>query len=146
MATINLSGGDKLQAKLAEMGKRMSGRLDVGFFEGETYPDGTSVPTVAFWNEFGTSEIPSRPFFRAMIAEKSPAWGSILGKSAEANNFDGQESLSTLGQVMKEQLSGSINGWTVPSNAPSTIAKKGFDKPLIDSGQLLRAPEYKVSP
>ena len=51
MAT--LSGGDKLAKILADIGGKAQGSVDVGFMSGATYPDGTSVAQVAFWNEFG---------------------------------------------------------------------------------------------
>ncbi len=31
--------------------------------ENSKYPDGTPVPLVAFWNEYGTRTAPPRPFF-----------------------------------------------------------------------------------
>lgn len=147
MAAYSFSGGDKLQAALDEIGKKMSGTLQVGFFEGETYPDGESVPTVAFKNEFGDREenIPPRPFFRTMIAKESPQWGKTLSGFAKASDYDGQKSLNDLGQIMIEQLTSSINGWTTPPNSAETIKRKGFNKPLIETDKLLKSPAFKVS-
>ncbi|MGP2516376.1 hypothetical protein [Yersinia sp. 2545 StPb PI] len=58
-----VTGGDKLQKYLEELAKNLSkgDELKVGFLEGSTYPDGTSVPMVAAVNEFGGSiDIPER--------------------------------------------------------------------------------------
>ena len=77
MAT--LKGGDKLEAALREISRKVSkpGKLRVGFLEGATYPDGTPVALVAWWNEFGTEdEFPPRPSFRNMIAAKSRRMGA----------------------------------------------------------------------
>jgi hypothetical protein len=143
MAT--LSGGDKLRQKLVEIAKGMeSGELSVGFMSGATYPDGTPVAQVAFWNEFGTTRSPARPFFRKMIERNSEAWPDVFAKAAKASRYNTKQALSMVGEKISDQLQSSIVGWTEPGNAPSTISAKGFDKPLIDSGQMQRSITYNV--
>ena len=143
MATLN--GGDKLARKLAEIAKGMApGKLDVGFMSGATYPDGTSVAQVAFWNEFGTSRAPSRPFFRTMIAKESEGWPELLGKAAVSTGYNTRQTLGLIGEKINDDLKSSIVGWQDPPNAPSTIAKKGFNKPLVDTGDMLRSTTYQV--
>lgn len=143
MAT--LTGGDKLARKLAEIAKGMApGKLDVGFMSGATYPDGTPVAQVAFWNEFGTSRAPARPFFRSMIAKESAGWPELLGKAAAHSGYSTRQTLALIGEKINDALKSSIVGWQDPPNAPSTVAKKGFNKPLIDTGDMLRATTYQV--
>lgn len=143
MAT--LSGGDKLARKLAEIAKGMSpGKLDVGFMSGATYPDGTPVAQVAFWNEFGTSRAPSRPFFRSMITKESAGWPELLGKAAVSTGYNTRQTLGLIGEKINDDLKSSIVGWQDPPNAPGTIAKKGFNKPLVDTGDMLRSTTYRV--
>jgi len=100
----------------------------------------------AFWAEYGTTTAPSRPAFRTTIAQQSPSWGKKLGIAVKATNYDGQKSLALLGQSMRDDLESSIAQWSSPPNAPSTIARKGFDKPLVDKGDMQRAPDYEVKP
>lgn len=88
--------------------------------------------------------IPPRPFFRTMIAENSPQWGETLGKQLVATNYNVNRSLRLMGTEMKGQLQDSIRNWSTPSNAPSTIRKKGFNDPLIDSGEMLNAVDFEV--
>ena len=79
MATV--SGGDKLRARLAEISAMASSpaTLRVGFLEGGgTYPDGTSVAMIAVINEYGKFAQPPRPYFRNMIAAKSPEWPAAI--------------------------------------------------------------------
>lgn len=141
----NLSGGDKLARKLAEIAKGMApGKLDVGFMSGATYPDGTPVAQVAFWNEFGTSRAPSRPFFRSMIAKESAGWPELLGKAAVSTGYNTRQTLGLIGEKINDDLKSSIVDWQDPPNAPGTIAKKGFNKPLIDTGDMLRSTTYQV--
>ena len=142
MAT--LSGDDKLMAHLNEMVQKLdAGTLSVGFMSGAKYPDGTPVAQVAFYNEFGTKDIPTRPFFRKMIADESGTWGPKLAKLL-AKDFEGEKALNSLGMDISGALEESIVGWTTPANAPSTIAKKGFDKPLIDTGHMKSSITHKV--
>ena len=58
MAT--LKGGDKLEAALREIARKVSkpGKLRVGFLEGATYPDGTPVALVAGGTNSGRREFP----------------------------------------------------------------------------------------
>jgi hypothetical protein len=154
MAAIKFSGGERLEAKLREIADRVGkgGTLRVGFLEGATYPDekGTPVAHVAAIQEFGsvsttTSEdgstteqviIPPRPFFRTMIADKKAGWGEVLGKLAVGNDYDIDKTLKQMGEGIKQQLEDSIKAVTEPPLAESTIERKGFDKPLVDTGHM----------
>lgn len=142
------TGGEDLQRKLAAKAERLgeSKTLRVGFLEGATYPDGESVPMVAAANEFGdpTMNRPPRPFFRNMIADKSPAWGDELARIAVAVNYDADTLIPLMGERIKEQLQGSIRDLTEPMLSPYTIAKKGFDKPLIETSHMLNSVDYDI--
>jgi hypothetical protein len=141
-----LEGGDKLKAALAALAAKVSkpGTLNVGFLEGATYPDGTPVALVAFWNEFGTKRIPPRPFFRHMIAAESGHWGKDLGAMLLSTAYDVDRSLKFMGEEIKGELQQSIIDTNSPPNAPSTIARKGFSKTLIDTGHMQNSIDYEV--
>lgn len=142
-----LSGAPALMAKLKAIAEKMGGgSVSVGFMAGATYPDGTPVAAVAFWNEYGmpAREQPPRPFFRNMIAAESPKWAYKMGKLAKATKYDGAQVLGLMGEDIKGALQQSINDFTTPGLAPSTIAAKGFAKPLIDTGHLLNSVAYEV--
>lgn len=144
-------GGKKLTLALQSIEKKITnaGVLRMGFLEGANYPGGVngaplSIAQVAFWNEFGTVRIPARPAFRTTIAKQSKTWGDKLGKAVVATKYDGQKALALLGQSMRDDLEAEIAQWSTPGNAPSTIARKGFDKPLVHTGVMQRAPDYEV--
>ena len=137
-------GGEKLEKYLADISAKMQGSVNVGFMSNATYPDGTYVAEVAFYNEFGTSKIPSRPFFRNMIAQQSPGWAMRMAKAAKYYSYDGHSILSAMGESISEELKQSIIDFDTPSNAPYTIQKKGFDKPLIDTGHMKDSVSYEV--
>lgn len=142
------SGGEALEKKLAELAERLgeSKTLRVGFLEGATYPDGESVPMVAAANEFGDPAMnrPPRPFFRNMIADKSPQWGDDIGKIAVATNYNTSTLLPLMGERIKDQLQGSIRDFYDPPLSPYTIKKKGNDKPLIETSHMLNSVDYDI--
>lgn len=145
---ITMTGGDRMARELARIGQSLdaNAELRVGFLEGATYPNEESLPVaqVAFWNEFGTSRAPARPFFREMIDRRSPRWGNVIAANLEATGYDVKTTFNRLGQVIKDQLTQSIVEFSEPGNAPYTIAKKGFDNPLIDTGVMQRMTGFEV--
>jgi hypothetical protein len=146
---VNIRGGDKLEAYLRELSAKVASasKVDVGFLEGATYPNGTPVATVAAYNEFGVPahNQPPRPFFRNMIAEKSDAWGPTLGKLLVADKFDAGRALGQMGEGIAGQLRQSIKDTNEPPLSPKTVKRKGFTKPLVDTGVMLGSVDYEVS-
>lgn len=148
MAAVTFKGGDALMARLKEIADKAGdgGTLRTGFLENATYPDGTPVALVAAVNEFGRPEQnqPPRPFFRSMIAEKQKAWPRTLGALAKSNDYDIDKTLGQMGEGIKGQLQESIRKLDSPPLAPVTVARKGFDKPLVDTGHMMNSVDYEV--
>lgn len=146
MATIK--GGDRLRAALDQLGKSVTkaAAVDVGFLEGATYPDGTSVAMVAAIQEYGAPKrnIPPRPFFRDMIAAKSPEWPGAVAGLLKANDYDAAKTLAQTGEAIKGQLQQSIATFSGTPLAPATVAAKGSDKELVDTGHMLASVGYIV--
>lgn len=118
MASLTLSGGEKLEAKLAEIAKSIAkgGKLRVGFLEDATYADGTKVAAVAAIQNFGAPArgIPPRPFFNKFIENNSDGWGEKLANLLARNDFDVEKALNLMGMGMVGQLQESI----IQTNAP----------------------------
>jgi len=144
MATLR--GGDKLAAYLANLSQKVAtgGVVQVGFLENATYPDGTSVAMVAAVNDWGHGDTPSRPFFRNMIAEKEDGWGPAMGKMLKTTDYNVVATLRYMGDGIKGQLQTSILDLWAPPLAASTVKKKGFDKPLIDTSHMINSADYRV--
>lgn len=146
-----VKGGDRAVSVLADIGRSLSPTggtafVKVGFLEGATYPDGTTVAEVAAYNEWG---VPSRgqsprPFFRNMIADHQGEWGDNLAKILASNGENGPNALALMGELIKGQLAQSIRDTNDPPLAPSTVAAKGFEKPLIDTGHMWNSIDYIV--
>lgn len=94
-----------------------------------------SAAQVAAFNEFGGGHTPPRPFMRETIRKYHRKWGNYF-----RNNFlqypDLAQTMWKLGDIVKGDLSETIKGWSQPPNAPATVMAKGFNNPLVDSGNM----------
>lgn len=123
--------------------KDMNASVRVGVLENATYPDGTPVAMVAFWNEYGTRTSPVRAFFRTTVSENKKNWVLSVQNLMKMHN-NPQQVMGLIGVHMQEQIVQSINTWSDPPNSAYTIAKKGFDKPLVERGIMMRSIKSEV--
>jgi hypothetical protein len=146
-----IKGGDKLVAALNKIAVNASkaATLSVGFLEGATYPDGTSLPMVAAIQEFGAPKvgIPPRPYFRTMVAAKSPEWPAAVGDLLKDNNFDAAVTLGQVGEGIKGQLQQSIIDTNEPALSPITIMLRGMksnDQSLVVTAKTVGEAAARV--
>jgi hypothetical protein len=143
-----MSGGSKLEAYIADLADKVSrpGELRVGFLEGATYPDGTSVPLVAAVQNFGAPSrgIPPRPFFSNAIDRNAEGWGPALAAILPTVDYDGPAALRLMGEGIKGQVQQSIRDTNAPPLADSTVKRKGFKKPLIDTSHMINSVDWEV--
>ena len=125
---------------ITSMGKE---KFEIGFFETARYPNGTFVAQVARYNEFGTLNIPMRPFFRNAINKNIKKWYATL-QNAINQNATPSKALSIVGEVARADIIQSITDLRTPPNAESTIKQKKSTNPLIDTGLMRRSVTYKV--
>lgn len=123
--------------------KDMNASVRVGVLENATYPDGTPVAMVAFWNEYGTRTSPVRAFFRTTVSEQKKNWVLSVQNLMKMHN-DPKRVMGLIGVHMQEQIVQSINIWSDPPNSAYTIAKKGSSKPLIETGLMMRSIKSEV--
>ncbi len=148
MATVR--GGEKIAGALGKYSGMKPLTLRVGFLKGATYPDGKPVAMIAAFNEYGvpSHNQPPRPFFRNMVRDKKTTWGPEIASNLKATNYDGMATMRRVGEDVRAQLQQSIRDLTSPPLAPSTIKRKGFDKPLIGGGptggHMLNSADYEV--
>lgn len=146
---VAILGGDKMDAMLSRIadGARRATSVDVGFMSGATEADGTPVPLVAALNEYGVPSRgqPARPFMRNAIAERNEAWVENMGIAMSRTNYDSEAALRLVGIDIKKDIEASILKLTQPPLAASTIRRKGFAKPLIETSTMLGSVTYKVN-
>ena len=122
--------------------------MQVGIVDDTTvYPDGTKVIDVARWNEFGTNKIPARPAFRRSISRTSPklaAMGAEQARDMLHGRLRFDVAARRLAKVLVEDMKKAVESFRTPPNAPSTIAKKGFNNPLIETRLMVRTIGFKL--
>ncbi len=167
---------DKVMEFLDSVGDELSSKqLKVGFLEGSTYLDGTSLPMVAASNEFGNPArgIPPRPFFRNAISENSDKWAENAEQLMKSYNGNTDMVLDLMGSIIRDDVMRSIDNLSSPALSPVTIllrsrfpmrsgmtfndvlkaredVKKGItgsghDNPLIWTGEMQNSVDYEVS-
>lgn len=139
-ATYPASKPKKLRAQYAKKKAKADGtKAPVSGAQG-----GTTVAMVAAIQNFGSGNIPPRPFFTNMIHDKSPEWPGAIANLLKANDYDADKTLNQVGLAIKGQLQKSIIDTNSPPLAQSTIDRKGFDKPLIDTSHMINSVDYEV--
>lgn len=146
---VELRGGDKLERHLAALARTVANpaSLKVGFLRGATYPDGTSVATVAGIHNFGAPDagIPPRPFFTRVVKRGEKTWGAALGRFLVKNNMNVDNALFLMGELVKGEIQQEITSGNFKPLKPATVRRKGFSTPLVDTGHMLNSVDYEVT-
>jgi len=108
-----------------------------------------TVLDVGVYNEFGTKDIPQRPFIRTTYDEKKESWFSTI-RSLSAVMISGKITAKKILGIVglqavadtKKTIKSTHPSW--PPNKPSTIKRKKSSKPLIDTGQLINSIQHQV--
>ena len=122
--------------------------VKVGIRRGKGSHDGTDMLDIAVYNHFGTATIPARPFV-SDCAEKNAGQIQEAQKRLVYRVYQGSLSadgaLAELGAWYVNVQKGHIlhGGWT--PNAPATVKRKGSNKPLVDTGQLVNTVDWERS-
>lgn len=156
--TIDTEGKQQVEEALRNLIKRFEEQgLQVlvgvpkgaGSYHAEDGKPALTIATIAAVNEFGSANgrIPARPFLRTAIEEGTPKFVRL----AELDMPDivtGKHPISRLlhrmGNIAVGMVQQKITDIKSPPNAASTIAKKGSDNPLIDTGALRQSINYEI--
>lgn len=128
--------------------------IQVGIVEPVRYgPDNENlaVAQVWQWQEEGlpAQNIPARPAIRVgfMAPIKKGSYDKLfidsMQRIAEGNSTFKQE-YTRIGVQAKVDLKKAVADWDTPPNSAFTVAEKGFNNPLIDSGLLYESIDFKV--
>jgi hypothetical protein len=94
---------------------------------------------IALANEFGTDEIPNRPFLRT--AQRKGYAGLVrMFREQMKQEKSLKGTLARVGEAMKRDIKKSIDSNIPPPNSPETIARKKSSHTLIDTGRLKNSP------
>lgn len=119
----------------------------VGVLDGAgSYPGGASIADVARWNSEGTSTIPARPFLRKVLREKRQQYRRMLViiSRLTMNGYIGAaRARRNLGIRAQNDVKRCIKSYSSPPNAPSTVAQKGFNDPLVHTKTLMDVIDWQ---
>jgi len=111
-----------------------------------------TVGEIAAVNEFGTQDghVPERSFLRSTFDEKHPELVEMAHKAIDKvleGHLDTRTALNMMGSKLATDVKNKITmgAGVPPPNAPATIAAKGSDRPLVDTGRLVNAVTWQVT-
>lgn len=130
-------------------------QIEAGFFPESKYGaenNNLQIAQVAAWQEWGThggEHIPPRPFMRVDFKFKMSSRKTRY-KIIEATNnvLRGTALKLAMEQLRKhcqDMMMDAIDERAEPRNEDSTIAKKGFNDPLNETGVMLESVKAKIT-
>ena len=146
-------GRERLEKLLVELEQKV---IKVGYFEHSKYTDGTPIAYIAAIQEQGYVKggIPARPTLHPAMDANRGKYKQGVAKAVRGSLVGGDltTGLNAVGEVASGDVKEAIIALTSPALKQSTIdarksrhyAGKASDKPLVDSGQMLRAVTYSV--
>lgn len=131
---------EKWQAVYSLIIKAGSKRVRVGVFDGVNGATGETAE-IATIHEYGAprANIPERSYIRSTLAERKAELSTIMArvvKAMIARTLDEHRGLELVGAWLANAVKTRIVSGPFTPLKPATIARKGSDKPLIDTAQL----------
>ena len=87
------------------------------------------------FNEYGGGHTPPRPFMRYTFNKYHRNWVRYVQDDLPVT-MDAKDTFGSLGTLIRGHISDTVIGWSEPPNRPSTVMAKGFNNPLVDSGNM----------
>lgn len=106
-----------------------------------------SLVAYAAANEFGVHpRIPERSFLRSTLISRQSAYIKQIARAVRKllDGFTPDIAFGRLGMLAVSDVQRTIRNRVPPPNAPMTIARKGSDTPLIDTGRMRQSIDYVV--
>ena len=148
----SVSGGDRLGTRLRQIRESFEKNRSVlvGVPAGTgSYEDGAPIAVIAAVQEFGSADgvVPERSFLRVPLRQNvedfRAIWRALIPKVVRGE-LTMHQMMSQIGAKAAGVSQEAIESGIDPANAPSTVARKGSSKPLIDSGALRQSITYIV--
>ena len=146
--SVTVTGGNNFVAILEQIARQAEVTLKVGVLEGAIDSKGEAVALRAFYNEFGTVNIPARPAFRNTVADKASNWAHGLGTLVRGRMTEPgvvENAFQQLGEVMKGDIQDTIGSGVGAELKESTVKAKTRKELAAPALQLVEAADYQNS-
>ena len=147
MTKVKIKSSTSMEKRLQKVLKVLTkNKLHVGFLNNSEHNGprtDMSNASLALLQEHGTDNIPARPFMTQSLGNKNLVKQQI-DKQARRLLKDPKSAMSNMGEDMSHLVKETMDRFSTPANAPATIAKKGSDNPLIETGSLRDSVEYDI--
>ena len=131
-----------------ELERAKDREVAVGILQGSVDSEGMSIAEYATYNEFGTDDVPSRPFMAMSFDENKAdieADFNRQGKAMVEGKRTADQALTVIGQKHAARVQNTITGRDItPKLADSTIKAKGSTKTLVDTGAMTNAVQIEL--
>lgn len=135
-----------LISRLKQMNELAENKILVGIQEdaGTTEDGAATLAEVGYYQEYGTQDIPARPWLSEGVKRADPA--KLLKQIAVdvVNGKPAQQALDRAGLAAVGAIQEGFTAIAWEPNAASTIKAKGSSQPLIDTGRLRQSVSYKI--
>lgn len=140
-----LEGLKKLDKELKYL---QSHAVKVGVL-GNGSDNGVSIQEYAIYNEYGTSHIPKRPFFRLSVGTQKAQneikeYLNTQIENVVSGELTGQGAYENLGIFVVQKIKKTIMSGNFAPLDPKTIKRKGHSNPLIDTHSLYESIDYEI--
>lgn len=141
---VTIESDNKWRTALLKFCK--SYQVKAGILEGATSVTGDLIAPYAACNEFGTANIPARPFMRRTMNEHEQDWVDGFGALLAA--VGPEKAAMAVGKRMAEDIQAMILSNMPPPNSPATMQRKALKEgprgTLVDTGSMVKAVEFEV--
>ena len=152
MATTVVIKDDRRRYDKLRREMRQSFGVEVGYWENMfTHSSGVDIALIAIAHEFGIKKlnIPERSFFRSAIDQNRGKLNRFINKLITKVIFlemTWRRASIKLAEFAIDLIRKKIDAsksWVTVGLKPRTIAKKGHDTPLVDTGEMRRRIHWK---
>lgn len=154
---VTIKKDTKLWDKMVKnLSNRTGSVAQVGWW-GDRNKEGIPIAQIASWNEeghvnggmFSGTITPPRPFIRVNFINKlkKDEWYKKYYKDIHniaIGKFTWNKLHAAMGEELQKRLQEAILEFKSPPNSPATIALKGFNDPLIESGKMYDTVKFRV--
>jgi len=140
--SVDTKNWDKLKKDLRQLDNI---KMKLGWFDTHYGPENDNLPH-AYIAALQEEVIGPRPFIRvglkSALKQDPKAFATII--ESVANGKSALSAAKSVAPVFVPMLQKVMNDWMTPPNSRVTVLEKGFNNPLIDTGELRDSIQVKV--